>query len=70
MLRQIIAEIKAEILELEHEARRATESGHHEQAVIYNVAAMRFRVLLQKRGIAEPTSKLLEHVNKNELIVV
>lgn len=68
--RPLLDSIKAEIVHLEAEGKRARADGYHEQAVIYNVAGMRLRVLLQKLGFSEPSNQVLEHVNDNELITI
>ena len=62
--RPLLDAIKTEIVHLEEEGARARADGYFEAAVIYDVAAMRLRVMLQKMGFAEPSNKTYEHLNK------
>ncbi|MEZ9525702.1 hypothetical protein [Enterovibrio norvegicus] len=66
----LVAGIRAEIQDLEHEAEVATAEGHHDAAVVYAFGAMRLRVMLTKHGHAEPQKKAIDSfvVNRQELI--
>lgn len=67
-VKPLLAGIKEEITDLENEAKIAKQEGHHEASVIYEFSAMRFRVLLQKLGYAEPSKRVLEEAK--ELIAI
>ena len=61
--RPLLNAVRAEIADLEHEAIKAKETQHFEAAVIYEVAAMRFRVMLQKMGFVDTQSQTFEHMD-------
>lgn len=62
--RPLLDAIKAEIVHLEEEGVQAKADGYFEQAVIYDVAAMRLRVMLQRMGFAEPSNLVFENLDK------
>lgn len=59
-IKLLIEGIRTEIVDLEHEANEAKNTGHHEASIIYEFSAMRFRVLLQRLGYAEPSKLVIE----------
>lgn len=62
--RPLLHAVKAEITHLEEKGDSSRESGHAQQSVIYYVAAMRLRVMLQQLGFADPSHELFEHTDQ------
>ncbi|HAS6050379.1 TPA: hypothetical protein ACMDND_003139 [Vibrio metschnikovii] len=59
-IKPLLEGIRAEITDLENEAKEAQRTGHHEASVIYEFSAMRFRVLLQNLGYSEPSKRVID----------
>ncbi|MFA0194460.1 hypothetical protein AB4454_07025 [Vibrio artabrorum] len=66
-IKPLLQGIREEIKDLESEAKEAQRTGHHEASVIYEFSAMRFRVLLQNLGYAEPSKRVID--GEKDLVV-
>lgn len=62
--RPLLDAVKDEIVHLEEEGVQAKADGYFEQAVIYDVAAMRLRIMLQRMGFAEPSNQVFENMDE------
>lgn len=60
-IKPLLEGIRTEITGLENEAKEAQKTGHHEASVVYEFSAMRFRVLLQNLGYAEPSKRVIDY---------